>query len=45
MRAPIFSALFVMVLIQRETAPDIAIAVVISALATARLRLQSTQPD
>jgi H+/Cl- antiporter ClcA len=44
MRAPIFSALFVMVLIQRETSPDIAIAVVISALATARLRLQSNQP-
>jgi H+/Cl- antiporter ClcA len=44
MKAPIFSALFVMVLVQRETSPVIAIAVVASALATARLPIKSSQP-
>lgn len=44
MKAPIFSALFVMVLVQRETAPIVAIAVIVSALATARLTLRSAQP-
>jgi H+/Cl- antiporter ClcA len=39
MKAPIFSALFVMVLVQQETAPVIAIAVIVSALATARISL------
>jgi H+/Cl- antiporter ClcA len=43
MKAPVFSALFVMALVQRETSPVIAIAVVAAALATAKLRIQSTQ--
>ena len=37
MKAPIFSALFVMVLVQREASPVIAIAVIVGALATARI--------
>jgi H+/Cl- antiporter ClcA len=41
MKAPIFSALFVMMLVQRETAPVIAIAVIAGALATARLSMTS----
>jgi len=41
MKAPIFSALFVMVLVQRETSPVVAIAVIVGALATARLSLTS----
>jgi H+/Cl- antiporter ClcA len=44
MKAPIFSALFVMVLVQRETAPVTAIAVVAAALATSRLSIKSRQP-
>jgi hypothetical protein len=36
--------LFVMVLVQHETAPVIAVAVVASALATARLTIKPTQP-
>jgi H+/Cl- antiporter ClcA len=44
MKAPIFSALFVMTLMQDETAPVIAIAVIVSALATARISLTSTKP-
>ena len=43
MKAPVFSALFVMVLVQRETSAVIAIAVVASALATARVRMKSGQ--
>ena len=39
MKAPIFSALFVMALVQRETSPVIAIAVIVGALATARITL------
>jgi len=41
MKAPIFSALFVMVLVQRETSPVIAIAVIVGMLATARLSMAS----
>jgi len=41
MKAPIFSALFVMVLVQREASPVIAIAVIVGALATARLSMVS----
>jgi H+/Cl- antiporter ClcA len=41
MKAPIFSALCVMVLVQPETSPVSAIAVIIGALATARLSLVS----
>jgi H+/Cl- antiporter ClcA len=44
MKAPIFSALFVMVLVQHETSPVVAIAVVASALVTARLPIKSSQP-
>ena len=44
MKAPIFSALFVMVLVQREASPVIAIAVIVGALATARLSLVSAPP-
>jgi H+/Cl- antiporter ClcA len=44
MKAPIFSAVFVMVLVQHETSPVIAIAVMAAALATARLPIKSTQP-
>jgi hypothetical protein len=39
MKAPIFSALFVMVLVQNETAPVIAIAVIVGMLATARVSM------
>jgi H+/Cl- antiporter ClcA len=39
MKAPIFSALIVMVLVQREAAPVIAIAVIVGMLATARLSM------
>ncbi len=45
MKAPIFSALFVMVLIQHDTAPVVAIAVIVGALATARLSMKSIQPE
>ena len=41
MKAPIFSALFVMTLVQRETSPVIAIAVIVGVSATARLSLTS----
>jgi H+/Cl- antiporter ClcA len=41
MKAPIFSALFVMVLVQPETSPVIAIAVIVGTLATARLSMVS----
>jgi H+/Cl- antiporter ClcA len=44
MKAPVFSAVFVMVLVQHETSPVIAIAVMAGALATARLPIKSTQP-
>jgi H+/Cl- antiporter ClcA len=44
LKAPVFSALFVMALVQHETSPVIAIAVVAAALATARLPIKSTQP-
>ena len=44
MKAPIFSALFVIALVQHETSPVIAIAVMVGALATARLPIKSTQP-
>jgi H+/Cl- antiporter ClcA len=43
MKAPIFSALFVMTLVQHETAPVIAIAVIVSALATARVSMTPRQ--
>ena len=39
MKAPIFSALFVMVLVQPETSPVIAIAVIVGTLATARVSM------
>ena len=41
MKAPIFSALFVMVLVQREASSVIAIAVIVGTLATARLSMVS----
>jgi hypothetical protein len=41
MKAPIFSAVFVMVLVQPETSPVIAIAVIVGMLATARLSMVS----
>ena len=44
MKAPIFSALFVMVLVQAETSPVIAIAVIVGVLATARLSMTPRQP-
>jgi H+/Cl- antiporter ClcA len=44
MKAPLFSALFVMALVQRETSPVIAVAIVAAALATARLPMKSSQP-
>ena len=43
MKAPIFSALFVMVLVQHETSPVVAIAVIVGALATARISLTSNR--
>jgi H+/Cl- antiporter ClcA len=43
MKAPIFSALFVMVLVQHETSPVVAIAVIVGALATARISMTSNQ--
>ncbi len=45
MKAPIFSALFVMVLVQRDTAPVIAIAVIVGALATARISMTSNKAE
>jgi len=45
MKAPIFSALFVMVLVQREASPVIAIAVIVGALATARISMTSGKPE
>jgi H+/Cl- antiporter ClcA len=39
MKAPIFSALFVMVMVQKEAAPVIAISVIVGLLATARLSM------
>lgn len=44
MKAPIFSALFVAVLMQPEAGPVIAIAVIVGALATARLSLTPQPP-
>lgn len=44
LKAPIFSALFVMLIAQKEAGPVIAIAVVVGLLATARLSLVSPQP-
>lgn len=41
MKAPIFSALFVMTLVQHETSPVIAIAVIVGTLATARISMTS----
>ncbi len=43
LKAPIFSALFVMVLVQHETSPLIAIAVIVGALATARISMTSAE--
>jgi H+/Cl- antiporter ClcA len=43
MKAPIFSALFVMVLVQTETSPVIAIAVIVGALATARVSMMNAR--
>lgn len=45
MKAPIFSALFVMVLVQHETSPIVAIAVIVGALATARLSMVSNKAE
>jgi len=45
MKAPIFSALFVMVLVQREASPVIAIAVIVGALATARISMTSHKAE
>ena len=44
MKAPLFSALFVIALVQRETSPVIAVAIVAAALASARLPIKSSQP-
>jgi H+/Cl- antiporter ClcA len=44
LKAPIFAALFATVLVQHETSPVIAIAVIVGALATSRLPIKSTQP-
>ena len=44
MKAPLFSALFVIALVQRETSPVIAVAIVAAALATARLPIKSSRP-
>ena len=44
LKAPIFSALFVLVLVQGETSPVVAIAVIVGALATARIVMKSSQP-
>jgi H+/Cl- antiporter ClcA len=44
LKAPIFSALFVTVLVQREAAPVIAIAVIVGLLATARISMKSGRP-
>ena len=41
MKAPIFSALIVLVLVQREVAPVVAIAVIVGLMATARLSMIS----
>lgn len=45
MKAPIFSALFVMTLVQKETSPVIAIAVIVGALATARISMTSNKAE
>jgi H+/Cl- antiporter ClcA len=42
-KAPIFSALFVMALMQNETSPVIAIAVIVGALATARVSMMNAR--
>lgn len=44
MKAPIFSALFVLLLVQSSAGPVIAIAVVVGLLATTRLSLVTSQP-
>lgn len=44
MKAPIFSALFVTLLIQREASPVVAIAVIVGLLATAKLSLVPPPP-
>ena len=43
LKAPLFSALFVAVLVQRETAPVIAIAVIVSVLATTKFSMMPAQ--
>ena len=43
LKAPLFAALFTMALVQKETAPVIAVAVVVSALMTALLALRATR--
>ena len=45
MKAPIFSALFVLLLVQKEAGPVIAIAVVVGLLATAKLSLVPPPPE
>ncbi len=45
MKAPIFSALFVGVLVQHETSPVVAIAVIVGALATARISMTSNKAE
>ena len=44
MKAPIFSALFVTLLIEREASPVVAIAVIVGLLATAKLSLVPPPP-
>jgi hypothetical protein len=41
MKAPLFSAMIVVVLVQLETSPVVAIAVIVGLLATARLSMTS----
>ena len=43
LRAPLFAALFTLVLVQSETAPVVAVAVMISALMTAVLAMRETR--
>jgi len=45
LRAPLFAALFTMVMVQAETAPVIAVAVLVSSLLTAYLRLREVRRE
>jgi hypothetical protein len=44
LKAPLFAALFTLVLVQKETEPVIAVTVVVSALLTALLATQHGKP-